>query len=46
MGTMTKDEGIRPGTTLEALAGLRPAFKDDGRITADRSSASSGQGNS
>ncbi|WP_298404337.1 thiolase family protein [Ferrimicrobium sp.] len=32
------DEGIRPGTTMEALAGLRPAFKEDGLITAGNSS--------
>jgi len=25
---LTYDEGIRPGTTLETLAGLRPAFQD------------------
>ncbi len=32
------DQGIRPDTTLEALAALRPAFKEDGRITAGNSS--------
>ena len=32
------DEGIRPGTTMEALAGLRPAFDKDGAITAGNSS--------
>ena len=32
------DEGIRPGTTMEALAGLRPAFDKDGTITAGNSS--------
>ena len=33
------DEGIRPGTTVEALAGLKPAFKPDGgRVTAGNSS--------
>lgn len=26
---VTDDEGIRPGTTAEALAALRPAFRDD-----------------
>ncbi|REJ74890.1 MAG: thiolase family protein [Acidobacteria bacterium] len=36
--TMTADEGIRPGTTAEKLAGLKPAFKEDGRITAGNSS--------
>ncbi len=35
---MTADEGIRPGTTPEKLAGLRPAFKEDGKITAGNSS--------
>jgi acetyl-CoA C-acetyltransferase len=30
------DEGIRPQTTYEALAKLRPAFGADGTITADR----------
>jgi acetyl-CoA acetyltransferase family protein len=32
------DQGIRPGTTLETLAGLKPAFKEDGRVTAGNSS--------
>jgi len=35
---LTTDEGIRPSTSMEALAGLRPAFKEDGRITAGNSS--------
>ncbi len=35
---MAVDEGIRPGTTPEKLAGLRPAFKEDGKITAGNSS--------
>jgi acetyl-CoA C-acetyltransferase len=34
----TEDEGIRPGTTLEALARLRPAFGQDGTITAGTAS--------
>ena len=34
----TDDQGIRPDTTLERLGALRPAFKDDGRITAGNSS--------
>ena len=34
----TKDEGIRPGTTAESLAGLKPAFKPDGKVTAGNSS--------
>jgi acetyl-CoA acyltransferase len=36
--TFDRDEGIRPDTTAEALAGLKPAFKPDGRITAGNSS--------
>jgi acetyl-CoA acyltransferase len=36
--TVSKDEGIRRTTTMEALAGLRPAFRADGRITAGSSS--------
>src|SRR4051812_27016945 len=36
--THVTDQGIRPGTTLEALAGLKPAFKPDGKITAGNSS--------
>ena len=33
-GTMTKDDGPRPGTTLEKLAALKPAFREDGTVTA------------
>ncbi|MFQ5576333.1 MAG: thiolase family protein [Anaerolineae bacterium] len=36
--TVDADEGIRPDTTPESLAALRPAFKKDGRITAGNSS--------
>jgi acetyl-CoA acetyltransferase family protein len=36
--TRRGDQGIRPGTTLDKLAGLRPAFRDNGRITAGSSS--------
>ena len=32
------DEGIREDTTLEALAKLRPVFKENGRVTAGNSS--------
>lgn len=32
------DEGPRPGTTVEGLAKLRPAFKSDGKVTAGNSS--------
>jgi acetyl-CoA acyltransferase len=35
---MTTDEGIRPDTTVEKLATLKPAFKEDGKITAANSS--------
>jgi acetyl-CoA C-acetyltransferase len=31
---VTRDDGPRPNTTYEVLAGLKPAFKEDGRITA------------
>jgi len=34
----TADEGVRPDTTLEALARLKPAFAPDGTITAASSS--------
>jgi acetyl-CoA acyltransferase len=34
----TVDEGIRPGTSLESLAGLKPAFAEDGLLTAATSS--------
>ena len=32
------DQGIRPDTSLEALAQLKPAFKQDGKVTAGTSS--------
>jgi acetyl-CoA acyltransferase len=35
---VTRDEGIRPGTTVETLANLKPAFKPDGKVTAGNSS--------
>ena len=35
---VTQDEGIRPGTTVETLAKLKPAFKEDGKVTAGNSS--------
>ncbi|MGB0962406.1 MAG: acetyl-CoA C-acetyltransferase, partial [Mycobacterium sp.] len=34
----TQDEGIRANTTAESLAGLRPAFRKDGTITAGSAS--------
>ncbi len=36
--TVTRDEGIRPGTTAEGLAKLKPAFGRDGTITAGTAS--------
>jgi acetyl-CoA C-acetyltransferase len=30
----TKDDGPRPGTTMEVLATLKPAFREDGTVTA------------
>jgi len=32
------DEGVRPGTSVESLGGLRPAFSKDGTITAGNAS--------
>src|SRR6185312_1332655 len=36
--TVDADEGIRPNTSVDTLAGLRPAFAQDGTITAGNSS--------
>ena len=36
--TVDRDEGIRPDTTPEGLAALRPAFRSDGTITAGNAS--------
>src|SRR5438093_9546340 len=36
--TYVTDQGIRPDTSLEALSQLKPAFKEDGKITAGNSS--------
>ncbi|MEK6492569.1 MULTISPECIES: acetyl-CoA C-acyltransferase [Myroides] len=36
--TVTKDEGPRAGTSIEALAKLRPVFAADGSVTAGNSS--------
>ena len=36
--SFTTDEGIRRGSTLESLGGLKPAFKEDGIVTAGNSS--------
>jgi acetyl-CoA acyltransferase len=35
---MTSDEGIRPNSSVEALASLKAAFKEDGKVTAGNSS--------
>src|SRR5262245_30977404 len=37
-GVVARDEGIRPGTTPESLSALRPAFGEDGTITAGNAS--------
>jgi len=37
-GIVSADEGIRRGTTVEKLAGLKPAFQEDGVIHAGNSS--------
>src|SRR5687767_7366013 len=36
--TYVTDQGIRPDTSLEALSQLKPAFKEDGKVTAGNSS--------
>jgi acetyl-CoA acetyltransferase family protein len=35
---LARDEGIRPDSSLETLAKLKPAFKPDGKVTAGNSS--------
>ncbi|EWT07312.1 beta-ketoadipyl CoA thiolase [Intrasporangium chromatireducens Q5-1] len=35
---LVRDEGIRPGTNTEVLAGLRPVFRPEGTITAGNAS--------
>jgi acetyl-CoA C-acetyltransferase len=37
-GALTRDEGIRPDTTAEALAKLKPAFRPEGTVTAGNAS--------
>jgi acetyl-CoA C-acetyltransferase len=34
---VTKDDGPRPGTTMEALGNLKPVFREDGSVTAGNS---------
>ena len=36
-GKVDKDDGPRPGTTVEKLAQLQPAFRENGRVTAGNS---------
>ena len=36
--TVTKDDGIRPNSTVESLAKMKPAFKETGTATAGNSS--------
>jgi 3-oxoadipyl-CoA thiolase len=36
--TLERDEGVRPDTSLEKLAKLRPVFRPDGTVTAGNSS--------
>jgi acetyl-CoA C-acetyltransferase len=36
--TVSRDEGVRPDTTAEGLAKLKPAFRDDGTVTAGNAS--------
>ncbi|MEU8817495.1 thiolase family protein [Actinoplanes sp. NPDC048796] len=38
VGGLTRDEGIRPGSTAEKLAALKPSFRPDGTITAGNAS--------
>ncbi len=35
---LRSDEGVRPGTTLDILGTLKPAFKENGKVTAGNSS--------
>ncbi|RVU17670.1 thiolase family protein [Streptomyces antnestii] len=36
--TLTRDEGIRPGSTVDKLGALKPSFRPDGVITAGNAS--------
>jgi 3-oxoadipyl-CoA thiolase len=38
VGDVSRDEHPRPGTTVETLAGLKPAFRREGSVTAGNSS--------
>ncbi len=37
-GVVTRDQGVRPGTTLESLSGLKTPFLEDGVVTAGNAS--------
>ena len=37
-GPVSQDQGIRPGTTVESLAGLKTPFQEDGVVTAGNAS--------
>ena len=37
-GVVTQDQGIRPDTTVESLAGLKPPFQEGGVVTAGNAS--------
>ncbi len=36
--TVVKDQGIRPDSSIETLSQLKPAFKEDGKVTAGNAS--------
>ena len=36
--TMTRDEGIRPDSSVDTLGKLKPAFREDGKVTAGNAS--------
>src|SRR3712207_4681232 len=36
--TYVADQGIRPDTNIEKLSSLKPAFKEDGKVTAGNAS--------
>src|SRR4051794_31970049 len=38
VGDLARDEGVRPGSTVDALAALKPAFTAEGMITAGNAS--------
>lgn len=41
--TVAQDEGIRPSTTMEGLAKLKPSFKDGGSTTAGETGPGAGR---